>query len=795
MEYTGTILIVDESSPGRQALQALLAPEPYHLISVGTGDEAITTALSSAVDLILLDVMMPEMDGFEVCRRMRAHPALADIPIVLVMALDDHDARQKGFEAGADDFVSKPFDTTELRMRVRTIMRINRYQRLVTERKQFTEQLQKAHQAAEERAERFRLLIEMGRDLMGAQSLDELLQLALARSTAFIDYDSGSVLLLESAEGPLEVRSSFGYSAVPPGTRVESLERSVSGWVLREKKPLVLDGHGESFGIEWRTYTKPVPSTVTLPLIDAEGHAIGVLALSSTNKHRSLSNDDLDALQLLASQLTVMIERSRLHDENMQLLQKLAERERRLKDLVEKLMASQEEERRRVAYELHDGLAQVAVSAHLHLQTFSSLYQPRNPRIKQELEQALDLAKQVVHEARLSIAGLRPTVLDDFGLASALRLEVEKLREEGWTITYEESLPSDRLSSAVETAFFRIAQEALTNIRKHAHTTRARVVLHQVENMLHLEVQDWGSGFDVSGITEGDDYGEHIGLLGMEERITLLGGGFRISSQPGVGTLVVAEAPMSLLSEETVAYESDSPALPDRLPDTAHLIIADDHELSRSGIRNMLTGERDIEVIGEAKNGYEALELCRVLRPNLALIDVRMPGMDGLETTRAIKQVCPETSVIIVTMHENPDYLIAAMKAGASGYLLKDTSRRELLSAIRHVMHGESFLNTELTQRLLQHLYAEKPSSNEVIPEPLTSRERDVLQLLTQGQTNREIARELVISAGTVKVHVQHIIAKLGVSDRTQAAVRAVEMGLLESARSDVSIPNSSIAS
>jgi len=194
----------------------------------------------------------------------------------------------------------------------------------------------------------------------------------------------------------------------------------------------------------------------------------------------------------------------------------------------------------------------------------------------------------------------------------------------------------------------------------------------------------------------------------------------------------------------------------------------------------MLEGEKGLEVVGEATDGPEALELCRTLRPDLALVDVRMPGMDGLETTRAVKQACPDISVIIVTMHENSDYLISAIRAGAAGYLLKDTSRRELLTAIRHVLQGESFLNTDLTQRLLQSMSSEG-GREEALPEPLTPRELEVLRLLAQGQTNRQIAQNLIISAGTVKVHVQHIIAKLNVSDRTQAAVRAVELGLVQS--------------
>jgi DNA-binding NarL/FixJ family response regulator len=218
-------------------------------------------------------------------------------------------------------------------------------------------------------------------------------------------------------------------------------------------------------------------------------------------------------------------------------------------------------------------------------------------------------------------------------------------------------------------------------------------------------------------------------------------------------------------------------------PTPARLIIADDHELSRAGLRSMLAGERGLELVGEASNGREAVALCRELQPDLALLDVRMPEMDGLAATRAIKQASPKTSVLIITTHEHSDYLIAALKAGAAGYLLKDVTRQELLSAVRRVLRGESTLDSEVAARALQRLAGQPAAHHGPTPERLTPREREVLQMLAQGQTNREIAGQLSLSVGTVKIHVEHIIAKMGVSDRTQAAVRAVESGLFKETR------------
>jgi DNA-binding NarL/FixJ family response regulator len=278
-------------------------------------------------------------------------------------------------------------------------------------------------------------------------------------------------------------------------------------------------------------------------------------------------------------------------------------------------------------------------------------------------------------------------------------------------------------------------------------------------------------------------------------------------------------------------------------PQVARILIADDHALVREGLRTMLSGEEGIEVIAEANDGQQALDVCRELGPDLVLMDVRMPVMDGLEATKRIKQEMPKTSVMMVTMHENPDYLFEAVKAGAAGYVLKDASGERLLSAVRRTLEGESPLNQELAMRLLVRLSREsgggsgegtgrgsEERSGRASPRPsgatleegpseegeslashpeatgpeathtwahrpgssgsgqseraaqigsLTLREVEVLRLLSQGQTNPQIAQNLLVSRGTVKIHVQHIISKLGVSDRTQAAVRAIEAGLL----------------
>jgi DNA-binding NarL/FixJ family response regulator len=220
---------------------------------------------------------------------------------------------------------------------------------------------------------------------------------------------------------------------------------------------------------------------------------------------------------------------------------------------------------------------------------------------------------------------------------------------------------------------------------------------------------------------------------------------------------------------------------------SVRLAIVDDSEPVRSGIRLMLSGEHDFDIIGEAADGREAVELCRRTRPKLVLMDVRMPRMDGLTATRVIKQEFPNTSVLMLTMHDNKDYLLEAIRAGAAGYVLKDAPQHELATAIRKVREGETSLNRNLATRLLWSLANETQVSvkedsaqrRAELSQPLTPREVEVLELLAEGHTNRRIAQDLGISVGTAKNHVEHIIAKLEVLDRTQAVVQALELGII----------------
>ena len=244
----------------------------------------------------------------------------------------------------------------------------------------------------------------------------------------------------------------------------------------------------------------------------------------------------------------------------------------------------------------------------------------------------------------------------------------------------------------------------------------------------------------------------------------------------------------------------------------ARIVVADDHPLFRTSLCTLLEGSEEVEVIAEATDGKEALELSRRLKPDLVLMDVIMPEMDGIEATRAIKAELPRTVVLVMTASEDSEHLLSALRAGAGGYILKSADPERIMEAVHKVLDGELALDQEVATRLLLHLSKDKlepqEEDEEEHPPPvglaregptmqergmppaiadhddlesraLSPREVELLRIMAHGHTNEQIAKELLLSTSTVKNHVGRILSKLGASDRTQAVVMAIEMGLI----------------
>jgi DNA-binding NarL/FixJ family response regulator len=216
------------------------------------------------------------------------------------------------------------------------------------------------------------------------------------------------------------------------------------------------------------------------------------------------------------------------------------------------------------------------------------------------------------------------------------------------------------------------------------------------------------------------------------------------------------------------------------------ILLADDQALFREGLHTLLSVQPDLEVVGEAGNGEEAVRLATTLHPDVVLMDLQMPVLDGVAATRQLRTACPACRVIVLTTFDDDEYVFEGLRAGAVGYLLKDTPSAQLAEAIRAAARGESFLEPSVAAKVVAEFTrlstSSKPAAalaTQPLAEPLSDRELEVLRLVAQGASNKEIAAALFIAEGTAKNHLTNILGKLGVTDRTQAALKAKELGLI----------------
>jgi len=212
------------------------------------------------------------------------------------------------------------------------------------------------------------------------------------------------------------------------------------------------------------------------------------------------------------------------------------------------------------------------------------------------------------------------------------------------------------------------------------------------------------------------------------------------------------------------------------------ILLVDDQALFREGLRTLLSVQTDLKVIGEAANGEEALRVATQKRPDVVLMDLQMPVLDGVAATRRLRSAHPDSKVIVLTTFDDDDYVFEGLRAGAVGYLLKDAPSEKLVEAIRAAANGESFLQPSVASKVIAEftrLTDKREKNNNVLVEPLSGRELEILSLIAKGDSNKEIAAALLIAEGTVKNHVTSILGKLAVRDRTQAALKGLELGLI----------------
>ncbi len=449
------------------------------------------------------------------------------------------------------------------------------------------------------------------------------------------------------------------------------------------------------------------------------------------------------------------------------------------------------EERNRLAREMHDTVAQSLIGLILQIDTVKTSVETGDLNAASELlSSARAQAKHALEDTRRAVQGLAPASLERLTTAKAIAEEARHFESEtGIPALFIQTGEEQFLQAEQQTALLRIAQEALTNARKHAQAQRVRVGLQFGPDYVSLIIEDDGIGFDVeSAITPGPQGG--YGLFGMRERARLLDGELEIESPSGWGTRLRAVLPYRPASPLGVARLTlpQTVLTPARLPAVAtvssipgtekvRVLLADDHDITRQGVRTMLEASGQIVVVGEAMDGVQAVAQARSLRPDVVLMDIQMPLMDGLEATRVLHAEMPDLPIVILTTFQTAESVAEALGAGAKGYMLKDSDAADLIAAVRAARRGEALLAPAVADRLAA--MATSQSSGLPNADSLNDREQEILQLLARGARNKEIAAQLFLSIKTVEYHMAHLFHKLGVSNRTEAARVATDRGLV----------------
>jgi DNA-binding NarL/FixJ family response regulator/two-component sensor histidine kinase len=431
-------------------------------------------------------------------------------------------------------------------------------------------------------------------------------------------------------------------------------------------------------------------------------------------------------------------------------------------------------ERSRLARELHDSLAQTLAGIVLALDAAADELATDAESAVASLDRGRAHARRALGEARRSIWSLQPAALASGSLAGALEREAAHARAAGLDAALHIDGDPCSLDARCEEALYRIAQEAISNVRRHADASRAAIELAFGEAELRLLVSDDGVGFDPTLTRAAGPGASHgFGLSGIQERARLVGGRAEIRSAPGRGTVVVASIPVVAPSEASLVITPLSAILPAAPAgrERIRVLIVDDHELVRHGLRHMLQREPGLEVVGEAADGERAIAEVLRLQPDIVLLDVNMPRLDGVEALLRLRELGSGVRTILLSVLAD-ERLFAGLRAGARGYLPKDTGREAMARAIRTVHEGGSLLPPVIAAGLLEQL-GRSPA------DALSIREVEILELLALGARNKEVAATLSISENTVRWHAANLYQKLAVTTRTEAIHVARQRGLL----------------
>ena len=657
------ILVAEGDVDMRQYVTRLLE-EGYAVESVSDGTAALLACRARRPDLVLSDVMMPKLDGLGLLRALRADPALASIPIILLSARAGEEARIEGAEAGADDYLSKPFSARELLARVRAQVR-----------------MATIRQESERRLRDF------------ADTAPAMLWVTEADgSCSFISRGWYEFTGQTEEEG-----LGFGWLKA-----VHMDDREHSGRIFleanRRHEPFVLDYRLRRVDGEYRWCLD-----AGRPRFDEIGIFQGYVGSVIDITERKHAEDALRAseerLRTFAGHLEILV------DERTQ---ELVQSQDRLRALATELNLAEQRERARLTTELHDYLQQMLVIGKLKLGQGKRLAGDI-PDLAKIMEEADAVFSEALTYTRTLVADLSPIVLREHGLQAGLKWLGDSMREkQGLLVTVTAVDDSDlRLPEDQTLLLFQSVRELLINCWKYAQTKDVAVSLEHGNGELRITVSDNGVGFDPADDSSKDDGSSKFGLFSIRERMKALGGNCTIQSARGVGTTATLILPLLHQAREgrkdlspqvsTDASQGHPTQLAEQQTPTAQtsshqkspsirVLLVDDHIMMRQGLRTILDGYADIEVIGEAANGEEAVTLVDRLSPDVVIMDINMPKMDGIQATRLIKASHALVQIIGLSVNTEREALNAITTAGARTLLTKEAAVDCLYGTIREAM-------------------------------------------------------------------------------------------------------------
>ena len=671
------VLVADDNADMRAYVCRLLSSR-YQVMSAEDGQAALDRIMADPPDLVLADVMMPRLDGFGLLQALRKHSETTTIPVILVSARAGEESRIEGLERGADDYLIKPFSAKELLARVA------------------------AHLDLARQRKRNATLLEtlLMQSPLGVYLVDADFRIAHVNPVALPvfgdvtdlvgrDFDELAHLIWEKTNAD-ELVSIFRHTFATGEAHVatERIQRRLDNGAI------------ESY--EWRI------DRILLP----EGR-FGVVCY-----FRDVS------VQVLAREALRRSE-ERLREFAMQLEQLVAERTQelmqsqvRLRALATELNLAEQRERKRLAAELHDHLQQMLVLGKLKLGQGMRLPDATSRAIEL-MKQTDDVLAEALQYTRTLVAELSPPILHEQGLAAGLVWLAAQMKRHDLTVTVhvpeqEIALPEDQA-----VLLFQSVRELLINASKHAQSAEASIVLEQLQGHLSVQVSDHGVGFDVAAAAVPRDdaaragSSSRFGLFSIRERMKAMGGTFDIRSSHGHGTSATLSLPVANTPSRAPAgnafwtgtpgaHGTDGRTAASHLPTARststvqsgtpfskqriRVLLVDDHAMVREGLRSVLESYDDVDIVGEASTGQEALALVERFRPALVVMDINMPGMNGIEATAHITKIYPETLVIGLSVNATGNNVQAMLKAGAILLLTKEAAVNELYRRMREVL-------------------------------------------------------------------------------------------------------------